>query len=71
MALQDKHDTKLIIYMNIKTNIMTLELTNRQVSLLQDLIYNEIDRCGGVDNLSDDIEAILTEIREKKTLKAL
>ena len=51
--------------MNQNNNIMTLELTNRQVSLLQDLIYNEIDRCGGIDNLSDDIEAILTEIREK------
>ena len=44
---------------------MNLELTNYQVSLLQDLIYNEIDRCGGIDNLSDDIEAILVEIREK------
>ena len=44
---------------------MNLELTNNQVSLLQDLIYNEIDRCGGIDNLSDDIEAILVEIREK------
>ena len=50
---------------------MNLELTNNQVSLLQDLIYNEIDRCGGIDNLSDDIDAILTEIRDKKTLKAL
>ena len=44
---------------------MNLELKNNQVSLLQDLIYNEIDRCGGIDNLSDDIEAILAEIREK------
>ena len=71
MALQDKHDTKLIIYMNIKTNIMTLELTNRQVSLLQDLIFEEIDRVGGYDNLLDEIEDILEQIRIQKALKAL
>jgi hypothetical protein len=44
---------------------MNLELTNYQVSLIKELIYNEIDRRGGIDNISEDIIAILNEIREK------
>lgn len=45
---------------------MTLELTPRQVSLLQDLIFEEIDRIGGYDNLLDEIEDILEQIRVYK-----
>jgi hypothetical protein len=42
---------------------MNLELTPKQVSLLQDLIFEEIDRVGGYDNLLDEIEDILEQIR--------
>jgi hypothetical protein len=45
---------------------MTLELTQTQVSLLQDLIFDEIDRVGGYDNLLDEIEDILEQIRVNK-----
>jgi hypothetical protein len=45
---------------------MTLELTPRQISLLQDLIFDEIDRVGGYDNLLDEIEDILEQIRVNK-----
>lgn len=49
---------------------MNLTLTNYQVALIQELIYNEIDRCGGIEYISEDVKAILTEIREKKVQKA-
>ena len=45
---------------------MTLELTPRQISLLQDLIFDEVDRVGGYDNLLDEIEDILEQIRVNK-----
>jgi hypothetical protein len=45
---------------------MNLNLTIYQVALIQELIYNEIDRCGGIEYISEDVEAILSEIREKK-----
>jgi hypothetical protein len=45
---------------------MTLELTPRQISLLQDLIFEEVDRVGGYDNLLDEIEDILEQIRVNK-----
>jgi hypothetical protein len=48
---------------------MNLELTNYQVALIQEMIYNEIDRCGGIEYISEDVKAILTEIREKKACK--
>ena len=44
---------------------MNLDLTTYQVSLIKDLIYNEVDRCGGIDNISEDLVKILNEIREK------
>ena len=50
---------------NKQTNYMNLDLTTYQVSLIKDLIYNEVDKCGGIDNISEDIIAILNEIREK------
>ena len=45
---------------------MNLTLTIYQVNLIQEIIYNEIDRCGGIEYISEDAKAILTEIREKK-----
>jgi hypothetical protein len=45
---------------------MILDLTPRQISLLQDLIFDEIDRVGGYDNLLDEIEDILEQIRVNK-----
>ena len=50
---------------NKQTNYMNLDLTNYQVSLIKELIYNEIDRRGGIDNICEDTIAILNEIREK------
>ena len=50
---------------------MTLELTNYQASLIQVLIYNEIDRSGGINSLSPSVKAILAKIRKGKALKAL
>ena len=50
---------------NKQTNYMNLDLTNYQVSLIKELIYNEIDRCGGIDNISKDVVEILKEIQEK------
>ena len=45
---------------------MTLELNKYQISQLQDLIFEEIDRVGGYDNLLDEIEDILEQIRVNK-----
>ena len=50
---------------NKQTNYMNLDLTNYQVSLIKELIYNEIDRRGGIDNISKDVVEILKEIQEK------
>jgi hypothetical protein len=43
---------------------MNLNLTIYQVALIQELIYNEIDRCGGIEYISEDVEAILSEDAE-------
>jgi hypothetical protein len=45
---------------------MNLSLTIYQVALIQELIYNEIDRCGGIEYISEDVEAILSKIRAEK-----
>ena len=44
---------------------MNLDLTTYQVSLIKELIYDEIDRCGGIDNISEDAIAILKEFQIK------
>lgn len=44
---------------------MNLDLTNYQVFLIRALIYNEIDKCGGIENINKDLVEILNEIREK------
>ena len=45
---------------------MTLELNKFQISQLQELIFEEIDRVGGYDALSDELEDILEQIRVNK-----
>jgi len=45
---------------------MNLELNKYQVSQLQELIFNEIDRVGGYEALSDELEDILEQIRVNK-----
>jgi hypothetical protein len=41
---------------------MTLELYDYQITQLKELIFNEIDRVGGYDQLSDELEDILQQI---------
>jgi hypothetical protein len=41
---------------------MTLELSRQQLIQLQELIFNEIDKVGGYDQLSDELEDILQQI---------
>jgi hypothetical protein len=41
---------------------MTLELNQFQLVQLQELIFNEIDRVGGYEQLSDELEDILQQI---------
>ena len=45
---------------------MNLNLTIYQVALIQELIYNEIDRCGGIEYISEDLKTILSEIRAER-----
>ncbi len=44
---------------------MTLELNNQQISALKELIWDEIDRLGGIDQLSDELEEILQDLRKE------
>ena len=41
---------------------MTLELNNQQISALKELIWDEIDRLGGINQLSDELEGILQDL---------
>ena len=41
---------------------MTLELNQSQLVQLQELIFDQIDRVGGYDQLSDGLEDILKQI---------
>ena len=41
---------------------MTLELNQFQLVQLQELIFDQIDRVGGYDQLSDELEDILQQI---------
>jgi len=41
---------------------MTLELNKQQLVQLQELIFDEIDKVGGYDQLSDELEDILQQI---------
>lgn len=42
---------------------MTLELNNQQISALKELIWDEIDRLGDINQLSDELEGILQDLR--------
>lgn len=44
---------------------MTLELNNQQISALKELIWDKIDELGGIDQLSDELEEILQDIRKE------
>jgi hypothetical protein len=41
---------------------MTLELNQSQLVQLQELIFDQIDRVGGYEQLSDELEDILQQI---------
>jgi hypothetical protein len=41
---------------------MTLELNQFQLVQLQELIFDQIDRVGGYEQLSDELEDILQQI---------
>ena len=41
---------------------MTIEINQSQLSQLQELIFDEIDRVGGYEQLSDELEDILQQI---------
>lgn len=45
---------------------MNLELTPTQVSYLKDLIFDKIDQIGDFDELSEEFQDILRQIRENK-----
>jgi hypothetical protein len=42
---------------------MNLELNKQQLLQLQELIFDEIDKVGGYDQLSDELEDILQQIK--------
>ena len=42
---------------------MNLELNKQQLVQLQELIFDEIDKVGGYDQLSDELEDILQQIK--------
>ena len=44
---------------------MTLELNNTEVAQLKELIYDYIDRIGGIDQLSDEMKRVLQKLSEK------
>ena len=52
----------MIIYMNIKTNNMTLKLNNSKVSQLKNLIFDKIDQVGGIDILSPELHNVLVKL---------
>ena len=41
---------------------MTIELNRQQLIQLQELIFDEIDKAGGYEQLSDELEDILQQI---------
>jgi hypothetical protein len=48
---------------------MTLELNRQQLIQLQELIFDEIDKVGGYEQLSDELEDILQQISILKNNK--
>jgi len=52
----------MIIYMNLKTNNMKLQLNNSEVSQLKNLIFDKIDQVGGIDILSPELYNVLRKL---------
>ena len=48
---------------------MNLELNRQQLIQLQELIFDEIDKVGGYEQLSDELEDILQQINILKNNK--
>ena len=48
--------------MNIKTNNMNLELTIPEITQLKDLIFDEVDKVGGLDLLNPRLYDILVKL---------
>jgi hypothetical protein len=44
---------------------MNLELNNIEVAQLKELIYDYIDRIGGIDQLRDEMKRVLQKLSEK------
>ena len=44
---------------------MTLELNHQQILALKELIWDKIDELGGIDQLSDELEEILQDLRKE------
>ena len=44
---------------------MTLELNENAVYSIKELIYREIDRLGGFDQLSDELQEICLKLSDK------
>jgi hypothetical protein len=44
---------------------MNLELNNIEVTQLKELIYDYIDRIGGIDQLRDEMKRVLQKLSEK------
>lgn len=57
--------------MNQITNNMNLQLTIPQITQLKELIFNEIDRVGGLDLLNDELFHILIAICSEKAPEVL
>jgi hypothetical protein len=50
---------------------MTLELTIPEITQLKDLIFNEVDKVGGLDQLNPKLYDILVKISTKKAPEVL
>lgn len=50
---------------------MTLELTIPEITALKDLIFNEVDKVGGLDQLNSNLYDILVKISTKKAPEVL
>ena len=48
---------------------MTIEINRQQLIKIQELIFDEIDKVGGYEQLSDELEDILQQINILKNNK--
>jgi hypothetical protein len=56
----------MIIYMNIKTNNMNIELTIPEITQLKELIFDEVDKVGGLDLLNPRLYDILVKLSTRE-----